>query len=167
MLRRDLLNVKVMGFNAIRFISGVATRYQLDLCDEIGLMVYEEPYAAWCLRASPKMAERFDESLFGMIRRDRNHPSVCIWGLLNETHDGPAFRHAAAALPRLRELDDTRMAMLNSGRWDLRSSGAAEPPELNGLQSWRTDFGADPNVTHNPSAKGCSRHNARESRDLG
>ena len=100
MLRRDLLNVKVMGFNAIRFISGVATRYQLDLCDEIGLMVYEEPYAAWCLRASPKMAERFDESLFGMIRRDRNHPSVVIWGLLNETHDGPVFRHAAAALPQ-------------------------------------------------------------------
>ena len=102
MLRRDLLNVKVMGFNAIRFISGVATRYQLDLCDEIGLMVYEEPYAAWCLRASPKMAERFDESLFGMIRRDRNHPSVVIWGLLNETHDGPVFpprggRAAAAA----------------------------------------------------------------------
>ena len=153
MLRRDLLNVKVMGFNAIRFISGVATRYQLDLCDEIGLMVYEEPYAAWCLRASPKMAERFDESLFGMIRRDRNHPSVVIWGLLNETHDGPVFRHAAAALPRLRELDDTRMLMLNSGRWDLRSSVAAEPPELTGLQSWRTDFGTDPNVTHNPTAK--------------
>ena len=153
MLRRDLLNVKVMGFNAIRFIAGVATRYQLDLCDEIGLMVYEEPYAAWCLRASPKMAERFDESLFGMIRRDRNHPSVVIWGLLNETHDGPVFRHAAAALPRLRELDDTRMVMLNSGRWDLRSSGAAEPPELNGLQFWRTDFGADPNVSHNPTAK--------------
>jgi hypothetical protein len=153
MLRRDLLNVKVMGFNAIRFIAGVATRYQLDLCDEIGLMVYEEPYGAWCLQASPKMAERYDESLFGMVRRDRNHPSVVIWGLLNETPDGPVFRHAAAALPRLRELDDTRMVMLNSGRWDLHGGGAAEPPELTGLQSWRTDFGPDPNVTHNPTAK--------------
>lgn len=128
MLRRDLLNVKVMGFNAIRFIAGVATRYQLDLCDEIGLMVYEEPYAAWALRDSPKMAERFDESLTGMIRRDRNHPSVVIWGLLNETYDGPVFRHATAALPKLRELDDTRMVMLNSGRWDLKKTGGAEPP---------------------------------------
>jgi len=153
MLRRDLLNVKVMGFNAIRFIAGVATRYQLDLCDEIGLLVYEEPYAAWCLQASPKMAERFDQSLFGMIRRDRNHPSVVIWGLLNETPDGPVFRHAAAALPRLRELDDTRMVMLNSGRWDLHRRGAADPPELAGLQFWRTDFGADPNVSHNPTDK--------------
>ncbi|MDY0165251.1 MAG: glycoside hydrolase family 2 TIM barrel-domain containing protein [Thermoguttaceae bacterium] len=153
MLRRDLLNVKVMGFNAIRFIAGVATRYQLDLCDEIGLLVYEEPYAAWCLQASPKMAERYDQSLFGMIRRDRNHPSIVIWGLLNETHDGPVFRHAAAALPRLRELDDTRMVMLNSGRWDLHGRGAAEPAELAGLQFRRTDLGADPNVSHNPTGK--------------
>ena len=35
-----MLNVKVMGFNAIRFISGVATRYQLDLCDEIGQTIF-------------------------------------------------------------------------------------------------------------------------------
>ena len=117
-LRRDLINAKAMRFNAIRFISGIAKRYQLDLCDEIGLMVYEEPYAAWCLGDSPKMAERYDESVLGMVRRDRNHPSVVIWGLLNETNDGPVFRHAAAALPAVRSLDDSRMVMLNSGRWD-------------------------------------------------
>ena len=55
-LRRDLVNAKAMRFNAIRFISGIAKRYQLDLCDEIGLMVYEEPYAAWCMSDSPKFA---------------------------------------------------------------------------------------------------------------
>ena len=65
MLRRDLLNVKVMGFNAIRFIAGMATRYQLDLCDEIGLMVYEEPYGSWCLADSPKMKERYDRGADG------------------------------------------------------------------------------------------------------
>jgi hypothetical protein len=118
LIRRDLLNVKVMGFNAIRFIAGVGARYQLDLCDEIGLLVYEEPYAAWCLEDSPHMAKRFDESLLGMVRRDRNHPSIVVWGLLNETPDGPVFRHAASMLPSLRALDDTRMVLLNSGRWD-------------------------------------------------
>ena len=61
MLRRDLLNVKVMGFNAIRFIAGMATRCQLDLCDEIGLLVYEEPYGSWCLADSPHMAARYDQ----------------------------------------------------------------------------------------------------------
>jgi len=118
LLRRDLLNVKAMGFNMIRFIAGMAARYQLDLCDEIGLMVYEESYAAWLLADSPSMAERFDRSLAEMIRRDRNHASIVIWGLLNETEDGPVFRRAASALPLVRSLDDTRVVMLNSGRWD-------------------------------------------------
>jgi hypothetical protein len=144
-LRRDLLNVKVMGFNAIRFIAGIAKRYQLDLCDEIGLLVYEESYAGWCLADSPRMAARYDESVLGMVRRDRNHPSVAMWGLLNETPDGPVFRHAVALLPRLRELDDTRLVMLNSGRWDVQAAGAVE-----GLEAWRTPSGPDPNVTHNP-----------------
>ena len=118
LLRRDLLNVKVMGFNLIRFIAGMATRDQLDLCDEIGLLVYEESYAAWLLEDSPKMAERFDRSTTEMIRRDRNHPSLVLWGLLNETSDGPVFRHAVASLPLVRALDDSRAILLSSGRWD-------------------------------------------------
>ena len=144
MLRRDLLNVKVMGFNAIRFIAGVAARYQLDLCDEIGLLVYEEHYGSWLLADSPRMNERYDRALREMILRDRNHASVVIWGLLNETADGPVFRHAAASLPVIRRLDDTRMVMLNSGRWDRHGMGL-----LDGLQAWCTSGDPDPNVTHN------------------
>lgn len=144
MLRRDLLSVKVMGFNAIRFIAGLATRYQLDLCDEIGLLIYEEPYGSWCLANSPQMAARYNQGLTEMILRDRNHPSVVIWGLLNETPDGPVFRNALAALPMVRELDDTRMVMLNSGRWDRRDEN-----DLAGLEIWRMPDATDPNVTHN------------------
>ena len=101
-LRKDLLNCKVMGFNMIRFIAGIPARYQLELCDEIGLMVYDEDFASWCLEDSPKMTERFDHSTAGMVKRDRNHPSVVMWGLLNETSDGPVFRHAVDTLPLVR-----------------------------------------------------------------
>ncbi|MHB8865588.1 MAG: glycoside hydrolase family 2 protein [Pirellulaceae bacterium] len=144
MFRRDLLNVKVMGFNAIRFIAGVATRYQLDLCDEIGLLVYEEHYGSWVLADSSKMSERYDRALREMILRDRNHASIVMWGLLNETSDGPVFRHAAATLPMVRSLDDTRMVMLNSGRWDLQVNST-----LSGLEVWCTSDDPDPNVTRN------------------
>jgi len=142
-LRRDLINAKAMRFNAIRFISGVAKRYQLDLCDEIGLMVYEESYAGWCLADSPKMPQRYDESVLGMVRRDRNHPSVAIWGLLNETPDGPVFRHAVAFLPKLRALDDSRMVLLNSGAWHTRAGSLA------GIESWHNAVRVDPCVTRN------------------
>ena len=140
-LRRDLVNAKMMGFNAIRFISGVAKRYQLDLCDEIGLMVYQESYAGWCLGDSPKMADRYDESVLGMVRRDRNHPSVTMWGMLNETSEGAVFRHAVATLPKVRELDDTRLVLVNSGRFDAGG--------LSGLEVWRNPAREDPCVVRN------------------
>ncbi|MGC8643396.1 MAG: glycoside hydrolase family 2 TIM barrel-domain containing protein, partial [Isosphaeraceae bacterium] len=144
-LRRDFINQKMMRFNAIRFISGVAKRYQLDLADEIGLLVYEESYAGWLLGDSPKMKARYNESVFGMIRRDRNHPSVAIWGLLNETSDGPVFRHAVSVLPELRKLDDARVVLLNSGRFD----NATGP----GVQAWRLNDRPDPCVTRNAASE--------------
>ena len=142
-LRRDLINAKAMQFNAIRFIAGMAKRYQLDLCDEIGLMVYEESYASWCLADSPKMSQRYDESVLGMVHRDRNHPSIVIWGLLNETPDGPVFRHAVAFLPKLRALDDSRMVLLNSGGWHTQAGNLA------GIESWHNPGRIDPCVTRN------------------
>ena len=114
-LRRDLLNSKVMGFNMIRFFGSIPRRYQLDLCDEIGFLVYNETAANWQWNDSPQMAERFDNEVRGMIVRDRNHPSVVLWGLLNETRDGPVFRHAAGMLPLVNALDGTRVTLLNSG----------------------------------------------------
>ncbi len=142
-LRRDLLNAKVMGFNAIRFIAGVAKRYQLDLCDEIGLMVYEESYAGWCLADSPQMARRYSGSVLDMVLRDRNHPSVTIWGLLNETPEGAVFRQAVRILPLLRALDDSRLVLLNSGRWDVHGGS------VTGIEAWRRPDRTDPCVTRN------------------
>ena len=141
-LRRDLINAKFMGYNMIRFISGVAKRYQLDYCDEIGLMVYEEAYGGWCMAYSPKFPERYNESILSMIRRDRNHPSITMFGLLNETNDGPVFRHAVTILPQVRALDDTRLIMLNSGAWNGNNSVA-------GIEVWHNQGRTDPCVTRN------------------
>jgi hypothetical protein len=149
LLKRGLLDAKVMGFNAVRFLAGVARRYLLDLCDEIGLMVYEESYAGWCLANSPKMAERFDRSTAEMIRRDRNHPSIVIWGLLNETNDGPVFRHAVDTLSLIRSLDDTRMVLLNSGRWDKQADiGSLSNPGTMTFQNVLSDQHYYPRVPH-------------------
>jgi hypothetical protein len=115
---RDLIYAKASGFNMVRFISGMAWPEQLDFCDELGLMVYEESLAGWCLADSPHMAERFDRSIREMVLRDRNHPSLAIWGMLNETRDGPVFRQAVGALALVRSLDPSRLVLLSSGRWD-------------------------------------------------
>ncbi len=118
LLRKDLLYMKSCGFNTIRFIAGIAHPYQLDLCDEIGLMAYEEDLSSWLLGESPRMGERFDATLREMVLRDRNHPSVVIFGLVNEMGNGALARHSVASLGLMRSLDDSRLVLQQSGRWD-------------------------------------------------
>ena len=141
LMRRDLIMAKASGFNMIRWIAGMARPEQLDFCDEIGLMVYEEHLGSWQLEDSPDMARRYDLSTREMILRDRNHPSVTIWGMLNETRDGPVFRHAVQTLKLVRSLDDTRLVLLSSGRWDCDPSiGSVSNP---GGDRWEHVWGAE------------------------
>ena len=128
LLRRDLLNCKVMGMNMIRSFNGLAARYQIELCDEIGLMMYQENYASWFMEPSPKMVERFNRSTLAMVKRDRNHPSIVMWGLLNEMPAGPVVEQAIAVLPLVRAIDDTphghaQQRRLGRRRQGLRQSG--------------------------------------------
>ena len=146
LIRRDLINLKIMGFNTVRFSLGVATRDQLDLCDSLGLMVWEESYGGWYIRDTPKTAAYFDHSVTGMIKRDRNHPSITIWGLLNENFGGPLYYHAARSLPMIRELDDTRLVMLNTGRHDrhrphpdIEFGSLSNPGSLEWLEAYDND----------------------------
>ena len=150
--RRDLINAKMMGFNAIRFIAGMPTRYQLDLADELGLMVYDECQAAWMtMEVTPRFAEWYDAAIREMILRDRNHPSVVIWGLLNESASDAVNSHAAKTLKLVRALDDTRMVLFNSGRWDLRQTGASGFPA--GIACRRRSAQMEPFVGRNVSDK--------------
>ena len=141
LLRRELLYVKAMGFNTVRWLGRTMFPSQLELCDELGLMVYEESYASWNLKDSPDMKRRFDLSVREMILRDRNHPSLVMWGLLNETVANPAFRHATEMLPLVRSVDPTRIVMLSSGRWDAEwSIGSIANP---GSSTWQYELGSE------------------------
>jgi hypothetical protein len=156
LLRRDLLYAKAVGLNMVRFIAGMALPEQLDVCDELGLLVYEENLAAWLLGDSPQMAERFERSLREMILRDRQHPSVVIWGLLNETRDGPVFRQAAGSLAVIRDLDPARLVLLSSGRWDadLTIGSVCNP----GSTAWEPVWGHEGAAPPRKSADGEQSH---------
>ncbi len=147
LLRRDLVYAKASGFNTVRFISGVAHPYQLDLCDELGLMVYEETLASWLLKDSPQMKTRFESSIREMILRDRNHPSLVMWGVLNETGDGPVFREGVSALQTVRSVDETRLVLFSSGRFEghLEVGSVSNP----GGTQWEAVWGKEaPGAKH-------------------
>ena len=149
LLRRELIYIKAMGFNMVRWLGRTMFPSQLAFCDELGLMVYQESYASWLWDDSAHMKERFDLSMREMILRDRNHPSLVAWGLLNETRDGPIFRHAVQMLPLIQSLDPSRMVFLNSGRWDRQPAigSLANPRSADWLHALGTEApGAAPLV---------------------
>lgn len=120
--RQDFIKAKACGLNTIRFISGAAFPEQLDYCDELGLMVYEEPYAGWLTQNGSRSKEIYQEDLLTMVKRDRSHPSLTIWGLLNETVPtdpyGDYVKIARESLEDVRRLDETRLVLFSSGRFD-------------------------------------------------
>jgi Glycosyl hydrolases family 2, sugar binding domain/Glycosyl hydrolases family 2, TIM barrel domain/Glycosyl hydrolases family 2 len=118
LLRRDMLNMKTLGFNSIRITCGAALPRQLDLLDELGLLACEEHFGAREMAPSPLLEERWDRSISGVVKRDRNHPSIVLWSLLNEVKDGRLFRHAVESLPLVRDLDESRIILVGSGRFD-------------------------------------------------
>jgi hypothetical protein len=145
-----MLNMKTLGFNSIRITCGAALPRQLDLLDELGLLACEEHFGARELAPSPKLEERWDRSIDGVVRRDRNHPSVVMWSLLNEVKDGRLFRHAVTSLPRVRDLDESRIILVGSGRFDNDSHvGSLSNP---GSREWELtnlhDVHAYPSFPH-------------------
>lgn len=119
--QRRLLMAKQMGFNMVRVHRGAARRNMLDFADEIGLLIYEECFASSNFSASPYTRQRFQSSFREMVLRDRSHPSIVIWGLMNEVRATSAqFAAGVQSLPLIRTLDQSRMVLLNSGRWDLQ-----------------------------------------------
>ncbi len=145
---QDFYYAKACGFNMLRSIAGLFRPEQLDFCDEIGLLVYEECLASWMLGGGEPQPDepdlvcgRFDRCTEAMIRRDRSHACVAVWGLLNETPDGVVFRRAEAFLPRARALDPDRLILLNSGRWDEDPSvGSLSNP---GSAVWERQWGGE------------------------
>jgi Glycosyl hydrolases family 2, TIM barrel domain/Glycosyl hydrolases family 2, sugar binding domain/Glycosyl hydrolases family 2 len=128
LFRRDMLNMKMLGLNLVRITCGAAVPARmLEVTDELGLLVCEEHFGARELEPSPFMADRWNESVRQVICRDRNHPSVVMWILLNEVFaDNKLLRHAAKSLDLVRSLDQTRLVVLNSGGFD-RLAGLGAP----------------------------------------
>lgn len=84
MIREEMLMMKEMGVNFIRLGHYQQSRIVLDLCDELGILVWEE--IPWCRGGLGGEAyrEQARRMLTNMIRQHYNHPSVILWGLGNE-----------------------------------------------------------------------------------
>jgi beta-galactosidase len=83
-VRKEMLLIRQMGANFIRLAHYQQDRLVLDLCDELGLMVWEEMPWCRCGVGSKTFQENTRDALTHMIEQHYNHPSVIFWGLGNE-----------------------------------------------------------------------------------
>ena len=84
MMRKEMRLIKDLGANFIRLGHFQQSRTILNLCDELGLLVWEE--IPWCRGGlgGERYKEQARRMLRNMIDQHRNHPSVIIWGIGNE-----------------------------------------------------------------------------------
>ena len=83
-VREEMRLIREMGANFIRLGHYQQDRLVLDLCDELGLMVWEE--APWCRAGIGDRAfqQNAKDMLTHLIDQHYNHPSIILWGLGNE-----------------------------------------------------------------------------------
>ena len=87
-MTEDMRGIKALGANFVRLVHYPHHRHIVELADEIGLLVSEEPgYWGMDFRTMPKsMVELGYRIMEGIVRRDWNSPSVFAWLLGNECH---------------------------------------------------------------------------------
>ena len=90
----DVMNMKDLGCNFVRGSHYQQCEAFLDLCDEYGLMVWEESLG-WGNGEFHARQEAFraqqEEQTRNMVRESINHPSVVISGFLNEPRSDQAY----------------------------------------------------------------------------
>jgi beta-galactosidase len=106
----ELRNLKRWGFNAIRTSHYPNDPAFYDLADEYGFYVVDETDVeahdwAWSLCDDPRYLAQFVDRVSRTALRDKNHPSVIIWSLGNESGSGV---NQDAAAGWVRGYDPTR-----------------------------------------------------------
>ena len=86
-IQQDLMIAKDLGANSIRTSHYPNDELFLDLCDEQGILVWEENHARGLSleqMENPYFEEQAENCIREMIDAHINHPSIIIWGILNE-----------------------------------------------------------------------------------
>jgi beta-galactosidase len=114
-MRRDVLLMKAHNLNAVRASHYPPHPRFLELCDELGLYVIDEcdleTHGFFVLdwRRNPSDDPMWEAAIVDRMRRtverDKNHPSIIMWSLGNESGSG---RNLSAMAAWTRERDPSR-----------------------------------------------------------
>lgn len=84
MHRRDMQLIKDMGANFIRISHYPQDDAVLEMCDRLGLIAWEEIPVIDYVPDNAEFADNCEVMLRDMVARHYNHPSIVMWGYMNE-----------------------------------------------------------------------------------
>lgn len=121
---RDIELMKQYNINAVRTSHYPNTSLWYDLCDQYGLYVFDEAniesHELWnkgiLLANNPQWKSAFIARGRAMVDRDKNHPSIIVWSLGNESGMGQNFQ----ALANYIRLADPTRPIHYEGRNDYK-----------------------------------------------
>ena len=137
-MKDDLMLMKRHNINAVRTAHYPSDPRFYALCDELGLYVIDEAdiethgmqhTLGWNkLTNDPAWEAAYVERAKRMVERDKNHPSIIMWSLGNES--GYGVNHEAMA-HWIRQRDPSRLLHNESESFGLLQETEYEPVKLN------------------------------------
>jgi beta-galactosidase len=144
-----LETLKAAGFNAIRASHNPRSPYMLEVCDRLGMLVWDEFSDVWDIAKtkddySNYFPQYWQQDLTSMILRDRNHASVILWSLGNEipsdpNNYGPRMKALVRSLDTTRAITAGGTSFTNSyddlldvhyGNWTSQQNGQPAPDSV-------------------------------------
>ncbi|WP_310602102.1 glycoside hydrolase family 2 protein [Anaerosporobacter sp.] len=109
----DLDIIKHLGANSVRTSHYPNDEIFLDLCDEQGILIWEENHARGLSledMKNPNFEPQAEQVIREMIPLHYNHPSIYIWGILNECASDSEYGKECyeKQLTLIKELDTSR-----------------------------------------------------------
>ena len=98
--RRQVRLLKEMGCDSIRTSHNIPCSWQMDVCDEEGMMVMAESFDEWSRRKCENgyhliFRDWWRRDIEALVRFHRNHPSVVMFAGSYAAGDAGAFVHAS------------------------------------------------------------------------
>jgi len=127
-LRRDIVEMKHLGFNMVRKHVKIESERWYHWCDRLGLLVWQDmpsgdaftPRGRKEIERTPGSARQFEAELRQLVEQHRNHPSIVMWIVFNE---GWGQYETKRLVAWVKQLDPTRLVSAASGWHDIAGVG--------------------------------------------
>ena len=127
---RDAELIKEMGGNFVRASHYPMHPAFLEACDRLGILFYAE-IASWQFIGGEQFVRNAEQMMREMIARDKNHPCIILWGLLNEGRSRALFERLQAVA---KEADPSRPTVYADNRPEEgKELGTVDVPDVVGI----------------------------------